>query len=57
MRGSDIADYLGLTAETVSRTFAMFRRKGIIRYDRRGNTVILDCPALQALAGPLAPRR
>jgi len=56
MRGSDIADYLGLTAETVSRTLAMLRHKGIIRYDRRGNTVILDRTALEALAGPLSHR-
>lgn len=56
MRGSDIADYLGLTAETVSRTLATLRRKGIIRYDRGGSTEILDRAALEALAGPLSRR-
>lgn len=53
MRGSDIADYLGLTAETVSRLLATFRRKGIILHRRDGITEILDRPALEALAGPL----
>ncbi|UCH75926.1 MAG: Crp/Fnr family transcriptional regulator [Rhodospirillales bacterium] len=54
MRGSDIADYLGLTAETVSRVLATFRRKGIIGGDRNGNTEIRDRAALEALAGTLA---
>lgn len=31
MRGADIADYLGLTKETVSREFTALRRSGIIR--------------------------
>jgi CRP/FNR family transcriptional regulator len=56
MRGSDIADYLGLTAETVSRTLAVFRRKGIVRADRGGSFGILDRGALEALAGPLLRR-
>ena len=56
MRGNDIADYLGLTAETVSRTLARLRRKGIIRYDRGGSTEILDRAALEALAGTLSRR-
>jgi CRP/FNR family transcriptional regulator len=54
MRGSDIADYLGLTAETVSRTLAVFRRKKIIQADRGGSIGILDRGALEALAGPLS---
>ncbi len=56
MRGSDIADYLGLTAETVSRTLATFRRKGIVVIRRGGHTEILDRSALEALAGPLSRR-
>jgi len=56
MRGSDIADYLGLTAETVSRTLAVFRRKGIVRAERGGSIAILDHSALEALAGPLSRR-
>lgn len=31
MRGTDIADYLGLTAETVSRILSQFKRQGLIR--------------------------
>lgn len=31
MRGVDIADYLGLTAETVSRTLSQFKRDGLVR--------------------------
>lgn len=31
MRGTDIADYLGLTAETVSRTLSQFKRQGLVR--------------------------
>ncbi len=54
MRGSDIADYLGLTAETVSRTLAVFRRKGIVHAERGGSIGILDRGALEALAGPLS---
>jgi CRP/FNR family transcriptional regulator len=31
MCGADIADYLGLTAETVSRTLSHFKRQGLVR--------------------------
>lgn len=54
MRGADIADYLGLTAETVSRTMAVFRRKGIVLPEKGGHIEILDRGALEALAGPLS---
>jgi CRP/FNR family transcriptional regulator len=57
MRWSDIADYMGLTAETVSRTLAVFRNRGIVRTAKPGEISILDAAALKALAGPLAPRR
>jgi CRP/FNR family transcriptional regulator len=56
MRGCDIADYLGLTAETVSRTLAVFRRKGVIEPDGNGRIEILDRDALAMLAGPLSRR-
>ncbi|WP_304598635.1 helix-turn-helix domain-containing protein [Microbulbifer sp. A4B17] len=46
----DIANYLGLTAETVSRLFSRFQREGLIRVC--GRTVeILDLLALSELAG------
>ncbi|WP_444928554.1 fumarate/nitrate reduction transcriptional regulator Fnr [Microbulbifer sp. SSSA002] len=46
----DIANYLGLTAETVSRLFSRFQREGLIRVS--GRTVeILNLPALGNLAG------
>lgn len=57
MRWSDIADYLGLTAETVSRTLTALRNGGIVRTGRSGEIQILDVDALEALAGPLAPQR
>lgn len=34
MSREDIADYLGLAVETVSRTLSDFRREGLIRYER-----------------------
>ncbi|MSP49514.1 MAG: hypothetical protein EXQ95_09330 [Alphaproteobacteria bacterium] len=47
----DIADYLGLTVETVSRSFTQLRRQGMIRL-LDGNRVDLAGPDdLQELAG------
>lgn len=46
----DIADHLGLTAETVSRIFSGFKRSGIIA-NRDGRKVrLLDLPRLEAQA-------
>lgn len=50
MRWSDIADYLGTTAETTSRTLSLFRDRGIIRTGTRGEIGILDWAALEAVA-------
>lgn len=53
----DIADYLGLTKETVSRLFTAFKTRGTIRLLPRGRIRILDEPALIAMAaGTLAAR-
>ncbi|MCK5275313.1 MAG: helix-turn-helix domain-containing protein [Alphaproteobacteria bacterium] len=50
--GIDVADYLGLTLETVSRTLSKLRRKGIIRaYRSRREIKILSREKLQNLSG------
>jgi CRP-like cAMP-binding protein len=50
MTRTDIADYLGLTIETVSRTFAIFRRNGMIDLPRTQSVVFTDRDALAELA-------
>jgi CRP/FNR family nitrogen fixation transcriptional regulator len=50
MQRTDIADHLGLTIETVSRTLAQMVRDGLIRLVEAGRTVILaDKVALNSL--------
>ena len=50
MPRTDIADYLGLTLETVSRTLTAFARRGLIRMPiARRNVVLCDKPALVRL--------
>jgi len=46
----DIADYLGLTTETVSRVLTEFRRRGLIGYASARDMVLRDRRALSALA-------
>lgn len=50
MPRTDIADYLGLTAETISRTFTKFSRGGLISLCRRRGVRLLDRSALEHLA-------
>jgi len=51
MRRSDIADLLGLTIETVSRTLTKLRTMGIIDIEQGGTRVHLcDLPRLTELA-------
>jgi CRP/FNR family transcriptional regulator len=50
MSRTDIANYLGIAVETVSRMFTRFHRKGVLRVDKR-NIVILEPDCLRALAG------
>lgn len=51
MRRSDIADLLGLTIETVSRTLTKLRTMGVIDIEQGGTTVNLrDIPRLEELA-------
>jgi len=51
MTRHDIADYLGLTTETVSRTFTQLRGKDVIRSTNQHDIEIADLAALVALAG------
>jgi CRP/FNR family transcriptional regulator len=51
MRRADIADYLGLTIETVSRTVTALQHEGVIAVERRTHVDILDLPALTRAAG------
>ena len=50
MQRTDIADYLGLTIETVSRTLTQFARDGLIKLAASSRNVVLaDRTALQRL--------
>lgn len=51
MPRADIADYLCMTVETVSRTLTHMRRAGLIRLDGCQRVVLLDRGGLAALAG------
>lgn len=50
MGRSDIADHLGLTMETVSRTFTKLRQQGLIALPHLNVVEILDFAGLQKLA-------
>lgn len=50
MSRMDIADYLGLTIETVSRVFSKFKQKGIIRLPGLRSAEIIKWQALQDMA-------
>ena len=50
MSRADIADYLGLTTETVSRSFTALRSSGLIRLTEGGTVDLADYDALQDLA-------
>ena len=51
MSRRDIADYLGLTVETVSRTITRMRKDGVIRTAGKENSEVLDMEGLRNLAG------
>ncbi len=53
MSRQDIANYLGLKLETVSRTFTHLQKKGLVSVDRR-HIRILDSKRLNARAGSCA---
>src|ERR1700730_12512194 len=51
---SDIANYIGLTMETVSRTFTRLCAEGLIDMVSHTHMVIRDPSGLEALAGGMA---
>lgn len=53
MTRNDIADYLGLTIETVSRTLTRFRTEGLIALPSASEVLLLDVPALRQIADAL----
>lgn len=48
---TDIADFLGLTIETVSRTFTQLRKEGLIAVPDKQHVVLLAPQALEEAAG------
>ncbi len=50
MTRADIADFLGLTTETVSRTFTLLRKSQIIAIDHVNTIIILKPAALRGIA-------
>lgn len=57
MPRSDIADHLGLTTETVCRTFTKLRRRGLVELKKSRHLRILKMDALYELAGGGSLRR
>jgi CRP/FNR family transcriptional regulator, anaerobic regulatory protein len=53
MTRGDIADYLGLTIETVSRTLTRLRSEGMIDFASQNEVLITNPNALEQLAGGL----
>jgi len=51
MTRGDIADYLGLTTETVSRVFSMLKRDGSIQLFELGGVRLLKPEKIEAMAG------
>ena len=50
MTRSEIADYLGLTIETVSRTMSRFKAENRIAIPSNAEVVLLDRPWLEGMA-------
>ena len=54
MTRSDIADYLGLTIETVSRTLSSLKKKGLIELEDTTHVHLVDRDRLEDLAAGFA---
>ena len=54
MRRPDIAEYLGLTTESISREFSRFKKQRIIAMPRPSRIIVLNWPALEAIAAGTA---
>ena len=50
MKRSDIADFLGLTIETISRQLTNLRKRGLIEIEQRRIVTIADIERLKAAA-------
>ena len=50
MARNDIADYLGLTTETVSRTLTQLKREGVIALSTPSHIVLRDRERLSQLS-------
>jgi CRP/FNR family transcriptional regulator len=50
MTRADIGDFLGLTIETVSRTFTKLRTMGLIELPQASRVKLVDVDALEDLA-------
>lgn len=50
LQRADIADYLGLTIETVSRTFSQLRKNALIRLEKADTVFVLDRARLEDIA-------
>ena len=48
---ADIADFLGLTIETVSRQFTKLRTEGVIRVENNRHVVVANISRLEARTG------
>ena len=50
MSRTDIADYLGLTIETISRSITALRNEGVVLVPNAHQLILRDMPSLRALA-------
>lgn len=56
MRRPDIADYLGVTTESICREFSRFKREKLISLPRPSHVVLLNRPVLEAMASGASRR-